>query len=162
MTQEEYAKNLFEVLDQLDEALYWLKRSHTICKEIGIKEKYKEEEFDAFETLTSRFARLSDMVMQKVFRSIDKIEFEKEGTLLDVLNRSLKRGLIKSIDEIRNIRELRNDISHEYAPTNLKDLFQDVLRLSESLFEIIDCVKEYCQKFRTTTEDNESSNDSEE
>jgi hypothetical protein len=159
VTQKEYVDNLFEVLDQLDEALFWLERSHGICKDIGIKEKYEAEEYDAFETLTSRFARTSDMVLQKVFRSIDRIEFEKEGTLLDVLNRSHKRGLIESIDEVREIRELRNDISHEYAPTNLKDIFADALKLSESLIEIIDRVKEYSQKFRTPTEVDESPRD---
>jgi uncharacterized protein YutE (UPF0331/DUF86 family) len=155
MTQKEYVENLFEVLEQLDEALSWLDRSHGICKEIGIKEKFKAEEYDSFETLTSRFARISDMVIQKVFRSIDKIEFEKEGTLLDVLNRSHKRGLINSIDEIREIRELRNDIAHEYAPTDLKDLFGDTLRLSESLIEIITRVKEYSRKFKIPSEDSE-------
>jgi hypothetical protein len=155
MTQNEYVENLFEVLDQLDDALSWLERSHAICKEIGIKEKFKAEEYDAFETLTSRFARISDMVIQKVFRSIDKIEFEKEGTLLDVLNRSHKRGIIKSIDEVREIRELRNDIAHEYAPTDLKNLFGDTLRLSESLMEIINRVKEYTRKIKTPSEDEE-------
>lgn len=148
MTQNEYVDNLFEVLDQLDEALFWLKRSHGICSGIGIKKKFKAEEYDAFETLTSRFARISDMVLQKVFRSIDKLEFEKEGSLLDVLNRAHKRGLVQSIEEVREIRELRNDIAHEYAPTNLKDLFAETLRLSGSLLEIIDRVKTYCQKFR--------------
>jgi len=161
MTQKEYVENLFEDLDQLDEALYWLKRSYGICKEIGIKEKYKEEEYDAFETLTSRFARTSDMVLQKAFRSLDKIEFEKEGTLLDVLNRAHKRGLIESIDEVREIRELRNDIAHEYVPTNLKDIFGDTLKFSGSLLEIIERIKKYSQKFQSKAEEGEDAAENE-
>ncbi len=153
--QKEYVENLFEVLDQLDKALYWLKRSYGICKGIGIKEKYKEDEYDAFEALTSRFRRISYIVTEKAFRSLDKIEFEKEGTLLDVLNRAHKRGLIESIDEVREIRELRNDISHEYVPTNLKDIFGDTLKLSASLLEIIERIKKYGQRFQTKAEEGE-------
>lgn len=148
MTQKDYIDKLFEDLTELEDALYWLKRSYQICRDIGTKPKYKEDEFDAFETLTGRFARLSDMLIQKIFRSIDKIEFEKEGTLLDILNRSHKRGLIKSIDEIRQIRELRNDISHEYTPRELKDLFEDTLKYTAVLFEIIDRVDKYIEKYQ--------------
>ncbi|MFC2141073.1 hypothetical protein ACFLQP_02125 [Acidobacteriota bacterium] len=153
MTQEDYIEKLFEDLEELDNALHWLKRSYGICKKIGIKEEYKEEEFDAFETLTSRFARLSDMLIQKIFRSIDKIEFEEEGTLLDVLNRTHRRGLIESIDEIREIRELRNDIVHEYVPTDLKELFEDTLKFSKLIFEIIERLKNYAQNLRQQIQD---------
>jgi hypothetical protein len=152
MTQKDYIEKLFEDLTELDDALYWLKRSYGICRDIGIKPRYKEEEFDAFETLTARFARFSDMLIQKIFRSIDKIEFEKEGTLLDVLNRSHKRGLITSIDEIREIRELRNDISHEYTPRELKELFDDTLKHTAVLFEIIDRVDKYIEKYQEILE----------
>jgi uncharacterized protein YutE (UPF0331/DUF86 family) len=153
MKQRDYIKNLFEVLRQLDEAMYWLKRSDEICRKIGIKDGYREEEFDAFETLTSRFSRSSDMIIQQVFRSIDKIEFETEGTLLDALNRASKRGFIQSIEEIREIRELRNDIVHEYTPTDLKRLFGDVLKYSKILFDIVERIKKYSQKFRELAED---------
>ena len=148
MKQQDYVKSLFEDLDDLEEALRWLRRSYRICRDIGIKENYEEEEFDAFETLTARFSRSSDLLIQKIFRSIDKIEFEKEGTLLDVLNRSEKRGLIKSVDEVRAIREMRNEISHEYAPDDLKALFRGVLEYTEVIFGIVDRVKQYSEKFR--------------
>lgn len=47
MTQEDYVKKLIEDLEDLDNALHWLKRFYGICKNIGIKEEYKKEEFDA-------------------------------------------------------------------------------------------------------------------
>lgn len=148
MNQADYINNHFDLMIQFGEALHWLKRSYGICKEIGVKEEYEEAEFDSFETLTGRFARISDMIIQKIFRSIDKIEFEQDGTLLDAINRAHKRELIDSIDEIREIRELRNDIVHEYAPVELKDLFEDALKYSELLFAIADRVKKYSEKFK--------------
>jgi uncharacterized protein YutE (UPF0331/DUF86 family) len=72
---------------------------------------------------------------------------------LDVLNRSHRRGLILSIDEIREIRELRNDIVHEYVPTDLKELFEDTLKFSNSIFEIIKRIKNYAQTLREQTQD---------
>ncbi|MCK4762531.1 MAG: hypothetical protein KAW12_10075 [Candidatus Aminicenantes bacterium] len=160
MSHSDYIQALFTVIDEFDAALYWLKRSYNICRAAGIKEKYKEDEFDAFETLTGRFIRLSDMLIQKVFRSIDKVEFVKEGTMLDALNRAHKRGLIESIEQIQEIRKLRNDISHEYAPVELKELFDDTLRYTESLFEIVDRVKAYAGNFQAgeDTATNEGNN----
>lgn len=147
MTQNDYINNLIETLKLLDDSLYWLKRSYNICLKIGILEDYNDEEFDHYETLTSRFARVSDIITQKVFRSIDAVEFEEGGTLLDVLNRAHKRNLFESIDDIRFIRDLRNHIIHEYDKINLKTLFQDILKHTPNLFEIIEKTKKYCNKY---------------
>jgi len=114
--------------------------------EIGIKEEYLEEEFDAFETFTSRFARTVDIILQKVLRSIDRVELEDQGTLLDVLNRAHKRGLIDSVDEIRLIRELRNDIVHEYTSGKLADLFADVMSNVPKLLDVAERIDRYCRE----------------
>ena len=92
MKQKDLILNLFDTINILDNAVHWLKRSYTICSGIGVKESYTEEESDDLETLTSRFARVSDILIQKAFRSIDAVEFENKGTLIDVVNRAHKRG----------------------------------------------------------------------
>lgn len=73
MTCQDYQQLLWESLETLSESLRWLKRSSSICVKIGIKEEYLEEEFDAFETFTSRFARTVDILLQKVMRSMRTI-----------------------------------------------------------------------------------------
>ncbi|MFC1596113.1 hypothetical protein ACFL4D_02365 [Candidatus Margulisiibacteriota bacterium] len=145
MTEKDYIKILSENLILLEEAVTWLKRSSDICGRIGAKEEYSENEYDAFEALTSRFARVSDIVIQKVFRSIDKVELEDRGTLIDVINRAHKRELFDSVDKIREIRELRNEIAHEYSSSGLQHTFESVLCFTKDLLEIIDRVKNYCQ-----------------
>jgi len=40
----------------------------------------------------------------KVFRSIDAVEFENHGSLIDVLNRAQKHGFFESIEKIRQIK----------------------------------------------------------
>ena len=62
-------------LENLKSSVRWLRRSQEFCLEIGIKGIYSEEEFDDFENLTSRFARTTDLIVNKVLRSIDSVSF---------------------------------------------------------------------------------------
>ncbi len=145
--QRDYILILHDTLKDLDESRRWLQRSYDICRAIGSKDEYRDDEFDAFETLTGRFARTCDMVIQKGFRSIDKVELEDRGTLLDALNRAQKRGLIASIDEIRLVRDLRNEIVHEYRRTYLQKLFQSILVQTPELFSLLDRIRDYCRQY---------------
>lgn len=45
-----------------------------------------------------------------------------------------------------NIREIRNQIAHEYVESDIKALFFDVLRYVPDLKKIIDNVKAYYSK----------------
>ena len=147
MIQRDYILILHDTLKDLDESRCWLQRSYDICRAIGSKDGYSDDEFDAFETLTGRFARACDLIVQKGFRSIDKVEFEDRGTLLDALNRAHKRGLIDSIDEIRLVRDLRNEIVHEYRRTHLQKLFQSILVQTPKLFSLLDRIQDYCRQY---------------
>lgn len=147
MTPTAYTLLLRESLAKLEDAEKWLRRSYDICRAIGSCETFSEEEYDAFETFTSRFARVSDMILQKVFRNIDKLELEDGGTLLDVLNRAEKRTLIDSVDHFRELRELRNEITHEYSLDELKELFASVLKHTPELFTIITNIRNYCKRY---------------
>ena len=146
MTNNDYIQNLIHDLDTLEKSLYWLRRSFTICTSIGVKSEYSEDEFDAIETLTSRYARTSDIIIQKIFRSIDKVEFEDSGTMIDVINRAYKRGLFDSVDEIRTIKDLRNKIAHEYAKEDIESVFAQVINFTPEIFRIAARVREYCEK----------------
>ena len=132
--QELFAKEL----GLLDEANKMLCYSYEACQIIGIKEIYSLEELDKYEALTSRFARVSDMLIQKMFRLIDVLELEKPGSIIDRINRAEKRDLIYSGDIFKEIRYLRNEIAHEYIPAAIEEIFKKVLRLTPY---IIDSVK---------------------
>ena len=68
MTNNDYFQNLTLDLDILDKSLYWLRRSYAICTKIGVKPAYSDEECDAIETLTSRYARTSDINYPESFQ----------------------------------------------------------------------------------------------
>lgn len=147
MKHREHVRVLEETLRQLDDGATWLRRSLKRCQKVAGKSELSAADIDAFEALTSRFARLSDMILQKLFRGLDRIELEDGGTLLDALNRAEKRGLVDSAAAFREIRELRNEIAHEYAQEELSELFEGVLQHSPALLEIVRRADDYCLRY---------------
>ncbi|RLC04107.1 MAG: hypothetical protein DRI57_28580 [Deltaproteobacteria bacterium] len=147
MTGQEAVENLFKTIYMSEDAMSWLNRSYRICEKIGIRDEYSDEEFDAFETLTSRYARVSDILIHKVFRAMDTVEMEYGGTIIDVVNRAHKRNLFESVDEIREIKDIRNEIAHEYIQNDLCGIFNDVLRLTPKVSELLENIKRYCEKY---------------
>ncbi len=136
---------LITELKLLDHSNNMLTYSYNTCESIGIKREYTFEELDKFEALTSRFARTSDILIQKIFRLIDIIELERPGSVIDRINRAEKRGLILSSEVFKDIRYLRNDIAHEYIPTAIEEIFKNVLQLAPYLIDSVKRVNDYCK-----------------
>lgn len=128
-------------LKLLDEANKMLVYSYEACRGIGIKESYTLEELDRFEALTSRFARTSDMLIQRIFRLIDALELEKPGSIIDRINRAEKRNLISSGEIFKEIRHLRNEIAHEYVPRAVEQIFKEVLRLTPYIIDSVNRIQ---------------------
>lgn len=120
----------------LTDALKWLDRSLHICKKYNIDDP-SPEAMDAFEGLTSRFARVCDLLFIKLFSTIFYIEQGESGTWLDVLLLMEKEKIIDSAQEARILKELRNDIIHKYAVPDLKMIFQEVTDQSPVLLKYV-------------------------
>ncbi len=82
-----------------------------------------EGQLESVEAFTGRFARAVDLLVNKVLRSLDRMEMKPEGTLLDVVNRAEKRGFVGQALELRKMKEVRNTIAHDYAGTKLAGIF---------------------------------------
>lgn len=128
------------LLDKSNRALVY---SYEVCSKLGIKDQYTLEELDKFEALTSRFARTSDILIQKVFRIIEILELELPGSIIDRINRMEKRGLISSAEVFKEIRRVRNDIAHEYIPEAIEVIFKKVLKLTPELLNSVEKIKQY-------------------
>jgi uncharacterized protein YutE (UPF0331/DUF86 family) len=151
MTQKEYVQLLAENISDLKDALRWLNRSFDICSKIGISDSYTDDEYDAYEALGSRFARVCDMLLQKSFRTIDAMEMESGGTLIDAVNRAEKRGIIDSSNNLRELRELRNEIAHEYK-IEMHRLFASILSLTPRLIAYVEKTIEYSGRYTAGVE----------
>ncbi len=139
-------KLLKENLDAMDSAVSWLARSIGICNRIGIKADYADEEYDAFETLSSRYARAVDLIVRKVLRTIDLVEFEQPGTLIDTVNRAARRGLIDNVDALRTMTDLRNEIAHDYIKSELVEAFENILYQTPQVIALAKRIKDYAER----------------
>ncbi len=134
-------------LELMDKATEYLRYSYKRCQAIEKSEDYTDEELEHFESLTGRFARLSDLLIQKIFRLIDQLDLEDLGTVRDRINRAEKKELISSSEEFVDIRELRNNIAHQYDPTAIISVFIDVQHYCPLLFNSVERVHQYCEKY---------------
>lgn len=75
------------------------------------KEENLAERLDAF---VSRFGRMQDTLGDKLIPSLLRSLAEKPGSALDNLNRAEKLGLLTSVVEWLDARNLRNRLVHEY------------------------------------------------
>lgn len=96
------------------------------CKETGIKKEYSTEELMVWEAFTSRHARLCDILTQKVLNNILLIETQKKGTLTDKANFAVANNFIATIEDFRNLRNIRNHIAHEYMQEEPNRIFRSI------------------------------------
>ncbi len=147
MTNSNNIHLLKENLDAMDSAISWLKRSAGICNQIGIKADYADEEYDAFETLSSRYARAIDLIVRKVLRTIDLVEFEQPGSLIDTVNRAERRGLVDNVNELRIMTDLRNEIAHDYIMSELVGTFGNILGQTTQVIALAQRIKDYAVRY---------------
>jgi hypothetical protein len=100
------------------------------------------EQLERLESMSARFVRLSDILIQRIFRLIDDIELVGSSTVLDRIYRAEKRGWAQA-DQLIKIRELRNLIAHEYATDAMPEIYAAVMTLSPSLLDTAHQIENY-------------------
>lgn len=126
--------------DLLVAAVSTLQLSINKCQAIGQKDSYSFEELESFDSLTSKFNRTSDIFTQKVMRTTWMLLHEPFIPFIDMVNKGEKMLMLRSADTIIEIRDLRNQIAHEYIPEAIRDLVPEVIELTARLIENIqDC-----------------------
>lgn len=129
--------------DLLQAAVITLQLSIVKCQSIGEKENYSFEELESFDSLTSKFNRTSDIFTQKVLRTIWLLLHEPFVPFIDMVNKGEKMMILRSADTIIEIRDLRNQIAHEYIPEAIHDLVPEVIELTSRLIENIEDCKHF-------------------
>jgi hypothetical protein len=105
-----------------------------------------EEDKAHVEAFTSRFAKLQDLIGAKLFRSILILDLEDvPPAMLDVLAAMEKRGLIENEYSWRALRNVRNDLSHNYRidSAGVADNLNEALRQAPELLAILERVRSY-------------------
>ena len=148
-----HLQNVIEQIALAEKAAEALRYSYQRVSEIGTAKEFDEADWERWDALTARFARLADILTQRVFRAIDVAEFlPPASTFLDRIHRAEKRGLVRSADLWKEIREIRNQIVHEYATEDLLALLEDVLQYTPEPLEGVERLKTYQGKVKRRLE----------
>ena len=140
MNQEKIKLYLKYNLDLLLKSQISLIQSIEKCKTIDLNNALTFENQESFDSLTSKFSRVSDILTQKVLKSLIILYREDCKTFLDRANFLEKIGVLQDSNVLINIRDLRNDISHEYIEEELSDLYKRTLEFSGELIILINTI----------------------
>ncbi len=110
----------------------------------------KKIERFALNTLIFRFSKLQDLLGSKIFRHY--LEYNGfstiESSFFDILKELEKQSII-DIDSWNELRELRNDIAHDY-PDEFDEMIQKINLFVKKSDNLIDIAKKLEQKYCET------------
>lgn len=147
MKFEERRRIFCENLRIFNKSIFWLKRSLERIKNVKKLEDLTEEESEIIEALTNRYSRSVDILINKVLRSLDYLELEEDIRRLDIVIKAEKRGFVEDYNILIEMKDLRNELAHEYIEENLKDRLEELVEKSRILVKIGDKINNYVQKF---------------
>ncbi|MBP9764034.1 MAG: hypothetical protein KBD03_01805 [Gammaproteobacteria bacterium] len=103
------------------------------------------EELSFFELYASRFSKLQDFMGSNLFTALLENVGEQTETLtfIDKLNKLEKLEIIKSSDEWKKMRNIRNILSHEYPdrPEITAEIFNTAFSYGPMLLECLQKMK---------------------
>ena len=146
MKPEDSQSILEQNLRELAEARVHLDYSFHQVEALRADQSPTESQLDSMEAFTSRFSRSVDLLTNKVLRALDRVEMQHSGTLLDVVNRAEKRGFVESADQLREMKDVRNIIAHDYAGKRLPEIHAFCVQQKPIFDAICDRVIVHCQQ----------------
>ena len=96
-----------------------------------------EERSEWLDAFVSRYGRLQDTLGNKLLPALLTANLEKTGSQLDNLLLAEKLGWIDSMEDWVDLRDLRNNLIHEYmeSPQGLLEALQAALKGAQVLVE---------------------------
>ena len=143
---QDLLSELHRDINDLVHAAESLTLSYEKCKNIGVKDHYSFEEEESFDSLSSKFARTSDIFTQKVLKTIFLLLRENPKSFIDKVNLAEKLEIISSAEKLILIRDLRNEIVHEYVASELSRIYEEVLGQYSSLIDAVVTTKKNVQE----------------
>ena len=123
-----------------------VKKSYQKAKNIDLNKKLSDDDLEVLETLSNRYGRTVDILINKVLRGLDIIELEDINRKLDIVIRAEKRGFVDDYRIFIKMKDLRNELVHEYIQENLVEKFKEVLEYTPKLFNIINKLRSYVRR----------------
>ena len=95
------------------------------------------EKIKVIDTFIYRFIKLQDLMGEKLFKVfLDQIgEYKDSMSLLDMLDKLEKFGMVENATDWMEFRKLRNKLTHEY-PNNEEDIVDGIIMAIDAFEEI--------------------------
>jgi uncharacterized protein with HEPN domain len=128
-------ERLFHGAESVDAG--WVKR---VAADVELSER--------LEAFSARFARLQDMVMDKLLPRLLAAAGEAIASAIDNLNRADRLGLVERPEEWIALRQLRKRLVHEYMDDaeEFATVLNVVLRLSGELIEAVERIRRFSER----------------
>jgi hypothetical protein len=123
----------------------WLEKSYHKSLRIDL-DNLSEEDYEVLETLCNRFGRTVDMLINKILRGLDLIELEDVSRKLDIVIRAEKRGFVDDYRVLVALKDLRNELVHEYIEENLVKKYKEEIMRVPQLLDIVNKVIKYIEE----------------
>jgi len=147
MSEKISARLLRVSLDELRQARSHLTFSvQRVCQLGGERSNWSEADLEKIEAYTGRFARVVDLLTNKVLRALFAHELEPAETVIDRFILAEKRGFVAGAEELSILKEHRNSIAHDYAGTKTETIFAFCRTTQVQLDAICNCVEAYAAR----------------
>ncbi len=138
MTTSEQLEITKRALDKMLVTVALVQASLRKLTTYDVARNYSADESEPYDALSDRFIRAVEVSLE-FFRSYERLQFAEESdTLRDWLNRMEKLALISSVERWFNMRDVRNRIVHDYIPTEIKQMYDDIM--GDFAEELVFCV----------------------
>ena len=125
----------------LERAVFLLKSSLDAYKPYDPSKEYSPEEMEYYDSLSFRFEKAVELALS-FFKSLEIYLFgEQSDTLRTRLLRLQKAGYVDDVDFWISARILRNKIAHAYLPEELKDIYDNIVKLGKEIIEKVQSIK---------------------
>ena len=139
-------------LNECDKHKIRIEKSYTKVKKIfpisaSRYQSLSDDEIEAIDQYLFRFAKLQDALGNSLFRLIVS-EYEDDThqlTFIDILNRLEKIGVLDDVNIWRKLRDIRNDISHQYddEPQEMAEALNNIFAYKGELIAIFDKIERF-------------------
>lgn len=128
----------------------------------GLPTQLTSEEQKNLDVFLFRFSRLQDILGGKVFRGLVRATLEQAESMLDVMHKMEKYGVLDNTDDWRRIRDTRNDVTHDYAleTQDVVAKIQELVAFTPELLSVTDRALLYAKdKLKIDLSENEGKHD---
>jgi hypothetical protein len=141
---------ILKEFNDLKKAVYLLKTSIRKFKPYKVKKIYTPVELEYYDSLAFRFEKSVELFLH-FFKGLESYTSGKvSDTLRDRLLLIQKLKIIDSIDFWIEARLLRNKVAHDYLPEQLKDIYQEIHKKSNSMMKYMSNIEKHLKTVKTS------------